>query len=103
MSPEEPVTTSVFVMEGRAAAGSQGLEAVLHQGAHPGQGVAEHRHLLSLLERARMVRDRYLDRPVALPHELDQELPVEVEPVAFEREPGDAVPAEDLVHGERVV
>ena len=82
---------------------SQRAEARPRPGDQPGERIIEQADLFSLLEGTRTVGDRDLDRPVAPADEFDQQLPVEIEAVAGERQSAEAFAAEDLVHGEGIL
>jgi hypothetical protein len=77
--------------------------AILQQRPDPGDRVADHPHLLPFLPRARAVVHRQFQRPVSLSQQLDHDLEVEVEPVALEGQPVQAISTEDLEHAEGIL
>ena len=64
--------------------------------------IAENSDLLALIERARAIVDRNLQRSIALQDQFDDELVIKIEPIALELQSVDAVAPEDLEHGERI-
>ena len=81
---------------------SEGTKAGLSPSDDPGERVAEHANFFTLFKGARLVADRNLDGPMSGADELDQNLPIEVETVALQREAVEGVAAEDFVHREGV-
>src|SRR5262249_51174492 len=68
----------------------------------PRHGVTKGPYLLALREGTRRVIHRDLDGTVALADELDHQLEVEIEAIAFEFETMETVAAEDLEHREGI-
>ena len=77
-------------------------EAQAGQGFQPGEGIAEHPHFFSFLERARAVVHGQFDWAIAFAEEFDEEFEIEVEAIVFQFQAEEAVATEDFEHGERV-
>src|SRR5438128_12230309 len=80
-------------------ASGERFETAGDDGAEPGDGIAEEAHLLALRKGTGAVVDRHFDREMSTADELANELEIEVEALAAEDEPLDALAPEHLVHG----
>src|SRR6266851_1220789 len=79
-------------------ASGERFETAGDDGAEPGDWIAEEAHLLALRKGTGAIVDRHFDREVPAADQLADELEIEVEALAAEDQPLDALAAKHLVH-----